>query len=83
MGREKYTDYIMYIVMPTQKIYVLPFFILQSIWLEKYSEWKIKYKTIFAKNYNQQGKFVYTTTNLAIPKNVLFEEIKYKMQLNY
>jgi len=76
IGRDKHTDYIIYIIMDIQKIYLLPFLLLQKAWINNYKLWVSDYGRKFAKNYNKNNEFIYTTSNIAIPTNVLFEAIK-------
>lgn len=73
MSKGKYTDYIMYIFIPTQTIYILPFLLLQSSWLKNYKKWAMMYKFIYAKNKN------YTTRSLAIPIVELLNALKAEM----
>lgn len=74
LGRKKKTDYIVYIIIPSKKVYFLPFLFLQIAWKKNYRLWKKSYKTKLAEN---EG---YTTTNLAIPKDVLLEALKQAME---
>jgi len=75
MGRGKYTDYIVYVVMPTMKVYFLPFLLLQKAWLKHYEEWLAEYGRKFAENKN------YTTSNIPIPTEVLLDSIRSEMYL--
>lgn len=70
LGKEKYTDYITYVIMPTRKVYFLPFLLLQKVWLQNYKEWLIKYGRKFAIN---DG---YKTSNIPVPTQELLSEMK-------
>ena len=50
MGRDKYTDYITYIILCDNIIYLLPFLLLQKAWLNNYKEWVSTYGRKFAQN---------------------------------
>lgn len=76
LGRSKHTDYIAYILMDSKKIYLLPFLILQKCWIDNYFEWLNKYGRKFANNK------IYNTSNIAIPTNVLLNEIKERLLLS-
>lgn len=75
LGRGKYTDYISYIILPTKKVYLLPFLLLQRVWLNNYHKWLSTYGRKFAINEN------YRTSNIPVPTNVLLEELKHEFQL--
>jgi hypothetical protein len=77
----KTSDYIIYVILP--KIYIFPYDILQLAWRENYFTWLNKAKD------NKDGfKYVeapnpgYTTTNVAVPINILFEAIQNIMKQN-
>ena len=73
LGRGKYTDYIAYIKFPQKKMYLLPFLLLQLAWKRNYAEWKKEYGIRSAINTDRAtGKFLYTTTNIPIPIDVLY-----------
>lgn len=76
LGRGHYTDYIVYIIMGTGKVYLLPFLILQRAWRRNYAIWKKLYYTARAKNED------YVTTSICIPVNILFEALKKAMGSN-
>jgi len=63
---EKQTDYIAYIIKPSQQVYFLPFFMLQRAWMRHYPRWLYNYGRIPVPN---KG---YTTTNIAVPIDVLY-----------
>jgi len=73
LGREKYTDYIVYAIMPTMKVYFLPFLLLQKTWLKNYETWLTKYGRKFAQNQ------FYRTSNIPVPTSILLESIKKEM----
>ncbi len=70
---KKVTDYIVYAIMPSKKVYLLPYQLLQFAWRNNYSEWKNKYRTVYAQNKN------YKTSSLCIPSDVLLNAIKEEM----
>jgi hypothetical protein len=74
LGKEKYTDYIAYIVLPAKLLYLLPFLLLQKVWIKNYHCWLKEYGRKFA--YNSTWK----TSNIAIPINILLNEIRMSMQ---
>jgi hypothetical protein len=84
ISREKHTDYIVYIIMDIQKIYLLPFLLLQKAWIKNYKQWLSNYGRKNAKNYNANNEFIYTTSNIAIPTTVLLTAIKneFEQELN-
>jgi len=73
LNRSKYTDYIVYVIVPSKKVYFLPFLLLQKAWLKNYPDWLKAYGQEFAKNQ------FYTTSNIPIPTTVLLESIKTEM----
>ena len=70
----KKTDYIVYAIMPSSKVYLLPYLLLQSAWRKHYKEWKDTYKTIYARN------ATYNTSSLCIPVEILLASIKEEIQ---
>lgn len=72
----EHTDYVSYIVIPTQKVYLLPFLILQKSWNDNKENWVEKYGRLFA--YNEQ----YRTSNVPVPTEVLLESIKQTLLIN-
>ncbi len=76
LGKTKYTDYITYVIEPTKQIYFFPFLLLQRIWLDNYHDWIAKYGRKFAKN---DG---YVTSNVAIPKSILLNELQAAFSLS-
>lgn len=77
LGKSKKTDYIVYAIMPTQKVYFLPFLILQKAWLHKYKKWLKQYGRKFALNNG------YTTSNIPVPVDVLMNTIKEEMKCSF
>ena len=75
LSHKKKTDYISYIIFDDKIVYLLPFLLLQNAWINNYNEWSVKYQRKFAKNPT------YTTSNLAIPKQVLFGAIRNEMDI--
>lgn len=75
LGKEKYTDYITYVIMPSKKVYFLPFLLLQRVWLENYYEWLMKYGRKFADN------GTYKTSSIPIPTEELLSSLKESFNL--
>ena len=67
-------DYIVYAIMPTMKIYLLPTILLKRVWYINNSEWLNKYPLIFAQN------DTYRTQNICIPSDVLVNSIRDEMK---
>lgn len=67
-------DYIVYAVMPTNKIYLLPTILLKKAWYENQECWESRYRYIYAQN---EG---YVTTSIAIPTQILLNAISNEMQ---
>jgi hypothetical protein len=65
-------DYIVYAVMPEQKVFLLPSLLLKKAWNTNKDKW-LKYKEINAQN---KG---YVTKSIAVPVNELLEAIKNEM----
>lgn len=76
LSRDKYTDYIVYVIQETMTIYLLPFLLLQLAWRNNYKNWLEKYGRKFADN-----KY-YRTSNIPIPIDILLEAIKNEIVLN-
>lgn len=70
---KKKTDYIVYIIIPANKIYLFPYDLLQSAWRTNYYKWKKNYGIRKAFNHG------YATTNIAIPVDILLESIIIEM----
>lgn len=75
LGKEKYTDYIIYIKTQSMEIYFLPFLLLQMVWIKNYKAWLGKYGRIFSDN-----KY-YRTSNIPVPTEILLETLKNEMVL--
>jgi len=73
IGKDKYTDYLVYAIMPTQTVYLFPFLLLQLAWLRNYSQWLARYGRKFAAN---KG---YRTSNIAVPGGALIDAIRWEM----
>lgn len=67
-------DYIVYAVMPSHKVYLLPSLLLKRAWLDHEIEWGLLYPVKDAKNTG------YTTRNIAIPTEILLQAISAEMQ---
>lgn len=67
-------DYIVYAIMPSRKVYLLPTLLLKKAWLKNQIKWGKEYKEITACN---EG---YVTKNIAIPTEVLLEELSCEME---
>jgi len=66
-------DYIVYAVMPTGTIYLLPVLLLRMAWVKNKNKWLSEYP----KKYADNG--FYYTENIPIPANVLLEAISAEM----
>ena len=71
-----YCHYIVYAIMPTQKVYLLPMALLRMAWKNNSVEWERNYKQIVAQNAD------YKTVNIAIPPSVLLPAISKEMSQN-
>ncbi len=69
----KETDYIVYAIMPSKKVFLFPFKLLQMAWINNYKKWRLIYKRRFAQNIG------YRTSNLEIPTNIVMDAIKQEM----
>jgi len=69
LSQSKITDYIVYVIKPTRKVYFLPFYLLQRAWLKNYHQWLWTYKRRFSPNKR------YRTSFIAVPIDVLFNAI--------
>jgi len=74
LGRHKATDYIVYAIMPSGKVYLLPFLLLQKAWLKHYSVWLERYGRKRAVN---DG---YVTTNIPVPTAEVLGAIRAEME---
>lgn len=75
LGRTKHTDYIVYVIMESMTIYLLPFLLLQKAWISNYKNWSEKYERKFAQNNG------YRTSNIPVPAEELLTAIKNEMVL--
>jgi hypothetical protein len=75
LSREKYTDYIIYCCPSAGKGFLLPFQLLQLAWLKNYKHWRKEYGVKKAKNNG------YTTTNIPVPVDVVFNAINEQMKI--
>lgn len=67
-------DYIVYAIMPTQIVYLLPVLLLKKAWHNNKDLWLNNHEGVQSHNKN------YTTINIAIPINVLMEAIQAEMK---
>ncbi len=63
----KKTDYIVYIIVPSKRVFFLPFLLLQQTWIKNYEQWLKQFKRKLVPNAN------YYTTGIPIPFTVLKE----------
>ncbi len=70
-------DYIVYAIMPSLKVYVLPTILLKRAWYVNKTEWLSKYPLIFAPN---KG---YRTQNICIPPDILLPAIADQMEQKF
>lgn len=73
----KETDYIAYIIMPTKRVYLLPFLLLLKAWKRNYDRWLIKYGRLLAPNHG------YNTSNIPVPTKILIRAINKEMCLTF
>lgn len=66
-------DYIVYAVLESDKIYLLPTLLLQMAWRNNSNEWLSQYQKKEALNYG------YTTVNIPIPADILLNAISAEM----
>lgn len=66
-------NYIVYIIEPANKVYLLPTLLLRLCWEDNKEKWKNKYPQICAKN---KG---YTTVSYAMPTEILLSSIEKQM----
>lgn len=76
LSREKHTDYISYIFLGENKLYFLPFLILQMAWINNHKKWLALYGRKLANN-----KY-YQTSNIAIPVDILFKSMEEIMNID-
>ena len=76
LSREKYTDYIAYIIPCAKLIYFLPFLILQKVYVRHYKQLLALYGR--KPSYNQG----YTTTFIAVPTSKLLDLIRQEMHFS-
>ena len=66
-------DYIVYAVMPSKKVYLLPVLLLKKSWVANQMRWQQEYKVVNAYN---RG---YVTKSIAIPVDILLSAIAKEM----
>lgn len=66
-------DYIVYSIIPTGTVYLLPVLLLQMAWVKNKNKWLSEYP----KKYADNG--LYRTENIAIPANILLGAISAEM----
>jgi hypothetical protein len=59
-------DYILYLIVPRRKSYLLPFPALRLAWIKYHREWVAKYRRVESKNTR------YTTVSVAVPAEVVY-----------
>lgn len=74
LGRSKHTDYIVYAIMPSKKVYLLPFLLLQKAWIRNWRTWKQRYPRKFSINKE------YRTSNIPVPAATLLYAITQEMK---
>ena len=63
----------MYYIQSIKTVYLLPFLVLQLVWIKNYEKWLRLYGRKFAQNNG------YKTSNIAIPTQVLLLSIKQEL----
>lgn len=74
LSGEKITDYIVYAFMPTKRIFIFPFLLLQRVWLTEYDNLLNKYGRKCCQNNG------YVTTFIPVPITVLFSLLEREME---
>lgn len=69
--------YIVYAIMPTNKVYLLPMILLRKAWRSHEFLWIKSFPKIIAKNPN------YNTISIGITPNILLSAIKFEMEDNF
>jgi len=72
--RKKITDFILFYWPPTGRLIILPFLLLQAIYVKNYKKWRKLYGTKEAENKN------YVTTNIPVPTEIIMSEMINIMQ---
>jgi hypothetical protein len=73
-------DYIVYAVMPSLKVYLLPTILLKRVWYINQKEWRKKYLTKLARNpRDKKLPLEYYTQNICIPTTILINAISGEM----
>ena len=72
--KDQVSDYLVYIILPKNRLYMLDYHKLKGLFLDNYHLWLQKYGRRFGKTY-QNGKLLYETSNIAIPAKELSEAI--------
>jgi hypothetical protein len=67
-------DFIVYAIIPTGTVFLLPVLLLRMAWVNNKNEWLLKYP----KKYADNGR--YSTENIPIPAGVLLEAINKEMK---
>jgi len=70
-------DYIVYIIIPSNKIYLLPVLLLRKAFIKNKKEWLV------SKNIKDADNYYYTTRNLAVKTNELLSAISNEMNCNF
>jgi hypothetical protein len=70
-------DYIVYAIMPSKKVYLLPTLLLRRAWYSNKERWKTRYRMIDAINRS------YTTKSIAVPADVLAEAVSREMNQSF
>lgn len=77
------SDYIVYAVMPTKKIYLLPTLLLKKAWLVNSDIWHKQYPRWIVSHTPSYDGTVYTTKSKAIPPSVLLPAISNEMEHSF
>lgn len=76
LGGNKLTDYISYVMKPSRKVYFLPFLLLQRAWKRNYFTWLATYGRVSTITTDKKTRvYLYHTTNIPVPVDVLFEAL--------
>lgn len=75
-------DYIVYVVRPTKRIYIMPYHKLKASWDRNYEFWLKKYGRKFGTTEGTDGQVLYHTSNIPVPKSELEIEFSNDPALN-
>jgi len=66
MLKDQATDYLIYVILPKNRLYVFDYPKLKTLFLGNYNNWLLKYDRKMGKTL-QNGKLLYETSNIPVP----------------